>query len=110
MKIPVGDHPAVPESWGRATEDVPGRLLAMWRRAGFGVHARVMVPAADARELLVSFRMVTLSIAWALSVTITFLVAVSIGMSSTAIIVIVALELVGFTVAALTACRRRLSR
>jgi hypothetical protein len=107
LKIPDGDPSAVPELWEPDVAGKPGRLLTFWRRAGFGVHARMMVPAADAGELVAAFRSVSLAVTWALTVVITLVITVSVGMAAEVIIAITLIELVGFVIGALTARRKR---
>ena len=109
LKIPDGNPSAAPELWEPDIADKPGRLFTLWRRAGFGVHARMMVPAADAGELLAAFRSVSLAVTWALTVVITLAITVSVGPPAAAIIAIVVIELIGFVIGALTARRRRRS-
>lgn len=109
MKIPASDSPAHNEAGEAGTAGDPvSRLMALLRRAGFGVQARMTVPAAEASEMLAMFRNVALAVTWALTVLVTLAVTVPAGMPADMVVTIVGIELIGFVIGALSLrhCRR----
>jgi hypothetical protein len=108
IKIPVSSSPdALGEPDAGGTGDPASRLATMLRRAGFGVHARMLVPAADAREMLTTIRSVGLAATWAGTVLVTLAITVPADIPVAVIIIILAIELIGFVIGALSLRRRR---
>jgi hypothetical protein len=108
MKIPASDPQANPGTREISTSASPASpLLATLRRAGFAVQARMTVPAANAGEMLAMLRNVALAVTWAVTVIITLAVAIPAGVPADAIIAIVAIELIGFAVGALSLRHKR---
>jgi hypothetical protein len=77
----------------------------MLRRAGFGVHARITVPARDAGKMLTTF----LTATWTLTVLGTLAITVPAGLTAAAVVTILAIELAGFVISALSLRHRRRS-
>jgi hypothetical protein len=77
----------------------------MLRRAGFGVHARITVPAKDAGEMLTTLIAAT----WALTVLVTLAITVPAGLPAATVVTILAIELTGFVIGALSLRHRRRS-
>jgi hypothetical protein len=86
-----------------APETADGPLAALLRRTGFDVRARMTVPTADASEMLTTIRTVT----WAVTVVVTIAITLPAGVPITAVIVIVAIEIAGFAIGALSLRRKR---
>ena len=101
LMLPADDSPT-PETAG----DPPGPLVALLRRAGLDVQAGMTVPSANASEMLATIRM-WLAVTWALTVLVTIAITVPAGVPIAAVIVIVAIELAGFAIGALSPRRRR---
>ena len=93
------DDPPTPET----AAGPPGRLAALLRRAGLDVRAGMTVPPADASDMLTTIRTVT----WAVTVPVTIAITLPAGVPIRAVIVIVAIELAGFAIGALSPRRKR---
>jgi hypothetical protein len=83
--------------------DAVNWLVKLARRAGLGVQFRCVVPPEHAGGMLAMIRSAT----WAATVVVTLAIAVSAGVPYPVLITILAIELGGFAVSALSARRKR---
>jgi hypothetical protein len=108
VKIPIDDSSAVSARGEISPAGDPASRFVTWmRRAGFGVHARVTVPAANAGDMLIVLRNVSLTVTWAVTVLVTLVITVLASVPVNVIVAITIIELIGFVIGALSVRRKR---
>jgi hypothetical protein len=99
FKIPAGDSPAI-------AGNPAGRFLSWMRSARLGIQIRMVVPPANAAEMISLFRNVGLAVTWAVTVLVTLAIVIPVGLPVAAVVAIVMIELAGFVIGALSVRRR----
>jgi hypothetical protein len=94
--------------WLEKADGPAGPLPALLRRVGVNVGARMAVPPANASEMLATVRRMWLTVTWAVTVLATIAVTVPAGVPIAFVVTILAIELVGFAMCALSSRRRRI--
>ena len=87
------------------------RITTTMRGAKFGAALRMAVPPGDASQMIAAFERITVSLIWAVAITVTLAIATAASLSAGTVIAITGLALAGFAITLIaTRWRRRRDR